>query len=281
MATINFTTNLPIGNKSPTPWQFNPTNFNGIPDEPGVYIVGVKIRVNDSINHKPKLPVEKFCPLYVGQGKLKSDLERHYYGKRTSSLNGSKELFDIDTDNAIALYKHIQYFEERYAVIRKQKKNVQRTNTECKLYEDLIDLDNRLIWHPNPHFFNYRFQGDVPSLILNNNNGHNFSIKKDLVQPQKQELRNRIIKTKDLIYLKFWHAFAFNGVCPITKQNINANISFNLIKTRNSIEADTKRSLESIRIFTYGDSCKPSNTFQIDLSAIKSDLVNITGNSFS
>ncbi len=60
MATIEFTTNLPLSRNPicPKPWQFDPKYFDSIPDEAGVYIVGVKINVDGQ--------GEKFCPLYVG-----------------------------------------------------------------------------------------------------------------------------------------------------------------------------------------------------------------------
>ena len=125
MATIKFVTNLhPFQNGRE--WQFHPNFFEGkdvkgddvcdkngkkisfpVPNEAGVYIVGVKIPVSDpkqfDENGKPiDKAVEKFCPLYVGiQKKIKNKIKGHRDPRNRSTSNGElnsyKELFDLST----------------------------------------------------------------------------------------------------------------------------------------------------------------------------------------
>jgi len=83
--------------------------FNGIPDEPGVYIVGVKISVDvDGKN------IAKFCPLYVGEtNNLRRRISDHHDPNHANArledslLNFTKELFDITLDVSM-LYHSIK-----------------------------------------------------------------------------------------------------------------------------------------------------------------------------
>lgn len=79
---------------------FNPTNpldFDLIPNEPGVYIVGVKLLLNG---------IETFFPLYVGEASyLKVRLNKHYKERSTKNSNSTKEIFDLS--NILKSYKDL------------------------------------------------------------------------------------------------------------------------------------------------------------------------------
>ncbi len=296
MATIKFTTNLPLSSDPtcPKPWVFDPKHFNSIPDEPGVYIVGVKIEVNDPAQKfdKKSNPVlqtnkiEKFCPLIVGETKnLRNRITAHWSGKGSSSLNGYKELFDLNL-SPNKFYDDIQYFDENYIMSHNTTDNVHKLNVFKYIKGS---LNNSLIWFPDPNFFdNYlstpraRKRSNYPD----GNFGHltNICGKKCLYGDTNADavlLKNLIDSVKNKISVRFFYVYA------------NCDIDFSINNNRKNVEAYTKYKMnEILRISTYagingtGNSIwrnllfgKPTG-IDVDLTAIKDDLVNMTGKAF-
>jgi hypothetical protein len=313
MATIKFTTNL-ISNKS-IPWQFNPNDLNGIPETPGVYIVGVKIIVNDFDN--PIEKKEKFCPLYVGiQQNLKAKISGHRdpinKNTGTGELNSFKELFDLKINgDAVKLYDSINRLlelREKIEKIKGSKKlnhlpngntpsmpfpiNCRKCAEELTMFHVLKEERNLLIWFPNPAFFNINIKSNTfiskyayHDSGKNGNYNHSKSLNHDLLHPDAYKLLNRIIDTKNIISNKYWYAFAS------TRTNPNIDFSDNAILQQ--IEAATKwKLMNKLNIPTYAgingagegiwnalEQGKNVN-LDINLKDIQSELVNMTGASF-
>jgi hypothetical protein len=307
METIKFTTSL-INNKS-VPWQFNPDDLKGIPETPGVYIVGVKIPVNGQ--------GEKFCPLYVGiHLNLKDRLSEHFINqklKNTGYLNSKKELFDVSKQPK-DFYKDISIMEK--LIIRKSK-NQQLMKPiafdEIQNKKGITQGKNTLIWFPDPLFFDVYLS--KPSGTSNYPVAsekiaqHSISIKPngdlDLIHANDSScgannLKLRINEAKDIIEKYFFYAFATFGSIDeqldeirikknetLTLEEKYKNLNYILKEKQVSgkticsrIESTVKEKLKNkINIHTYGDTSETID-FEIDLSAIQNELVNMTDASF-
>lgn len=299
MATIKFTTNLPLSSDPtcPKPWQFDPKYFDSIPDKPGVYIVGVKIPVSDpkqfDENGKPiDKAVEKFCPLIVGEAsKLKHRIKQHWTGTGGSSLIAGKELFDLDIKgNTNLLYDSIAKLNDFRSLITSGHKggnnntllnfpsDCKKCEAEKKMFKELIKDKNSLIWFPNPMFFNELLDDKCwqSSLYYHDADfySHTTSLYYDLPKSSKSRpLIEKIVETKKIISSRFWFAYA-------SKEN-NPSIEFNNKKIRETIEDNAKYALINIGINTYAKDKGDKNTHCIALTDIKDDLVNMTGNPFN
>lgn len=250
MATIKFVTNLhPFQNGRE--WQFHPNFFEGkdvkgddvcdkngkkisfpVPNEAGVYIVGVKIPVSDpkqfDENGKQINKVEKFCPLYVGiRDNLKVRITGHR--KRDSSsgeLNYNKELFDLNIKGkANKLYESIKnLLSMRDSTTNNHSPNSEsrtpdfpilchKCAEELRMFHKLLNDKNLLIWFPNPAFFNININKKTETFCSNyeyHHSGsykHKWSLDYDLKHPDARDLAEKIDETKTIIEEKFWYAF--------------------------------------------------------------------------
>jgi hypothetical protein len=156
MTTIKFITNL-VSRSSP--WQFSPSYFDRVPNKPGVYIVGVKIDIDNQR--------EKFCPLYVGETKnIQNRIWEHY----EEHLNGRKAVFDLSSPIK-EIYKDINYWSKN------------KPKTKKSIFPSKAQLPNTLIWHNDVRFFNTFFNFDGSKYI--NHLGHFYSLQFDLPQIMK------------------------------------------------------------------------------------------------
>jgi hypothetical protein len=283
MSTIKFTTPL-TKYESKNPWVFDKKYFDEIPpNTAGVYIVGVKILVNDFEN--PNRKIEKFCPLIVGEAiNLRKRLNEHQIIDGSGYFNTKKELFDIYYRSPQDFYKDIQLFELSYK--RSLKETIvaghpDKSKEELKphLFKVIkIGGNNSLIWFPCPSFFNSYFNLNE-SVLKKTGATHKDSIgiNGDLQNakfPKKEAsiLENKIIKVKKLISTNFYFAVA-------TTEN-NPEIDFSDNKIRKGIEFHTKEKIKTISVHTYATANNVSSPYFIDLSAIQNELVNMTDASF-
>lgn len=274
MATIKFTTNLPL-NSDPNwskPWLFDPKYFDSIPDKPGVYIVGVKIPVFDPKQFEEKgeqiNKVEKFCPLYVGTHKnsLRSRIKGHWDRENkdtiVGTLNSFKELFDLSL-SPNKFYKGIEIWNKEW----KHKKNsVENLNN---LFSEIKEHGHKsLIWFPDMLFFDHYLSSGGNHISPISNWHNNTAIKNDnFLKLSKTTLLKKINDAKDKISNKYWYAYSV-----VDKDDKNL---------LSEIEANANIKLQGYGVWTYAYSKKNiRNCFDIDLTAIKDDLVNMTGKPF-
>lgn len=292
MPTINFTTNLlPFQNRNS--WAFHPNFFEGkdkngnqitnpVPNGPGVYIVGVKIPVQGQ--------GEKFCPLYVGiQKNLRTKIEGHRNpanrDTRTGELNSFKEIFDLCNFDIRTIYNEMCTYDQ----LNKGKRS------HLKLFQNL----NTLIWFNNSTFFNYKLL--VNNSVYISGSGHKTSINTggdlDLIGSKKSlVLKNKIINVKSL-YSQYYY-YCYCELDQIVKSVLeeNENPLTSLCQEHEitkywevgkdnrpgkticeKIEGLVKNKLQTIGIYTTAKALKTPPNFNIDLSKIQTELVNMTG----
>lgn len=299
MATIKFTTNLhPFQNGGA--WQFHPNFFEGkdangndvcnpVPNEAGVYIVGVKIPVSDPPQfdengkqlNAPKN--EKFCPLYVGiRDNLKSRIKSHQ--KYNGYLNGKKELFDL-SQPIKQIYQEILLL--NYVWMKSKKKNADK-NWLNKYMPNLI-------WFNSNIFFNeYLGLSNPPlSTYVDNQYWHRGSLSIDLPNlPNSNLLIDKINNTKKIIFENFYYAYYEFEPKKIKLQE-NADYNTQIKPTLEKIESATKwKLMRVLNIPTYADIHGAGKKIwkdldqgqyvdiDIDLTDIKNVLVNMTGQPF-
>lgn len=291
---------------------------------PGVYIVGVKIPVSDppqfdEKGQQIKTAVEKFCPLYVG---IRNDLRVRITGHRNrdssrGELNYSKELFDLEVNgNVNKLYNSIS---ELLKFRDNTEKNHMKGHSPIKCFpvlchkcaEELVMFQklkknkNRLIWYPNPAFFEININSmDFKSVYKyhdsgkNGNYNHKKSIEKDLKHDACKNLIQKINRTKEIIQSNFWYAYVtlddIVNAIPETHTFLykKANEYREAIESPDdevrkeaynshgksiceSVENATKKALEEKGIFTYAKANKVKEPYEIDFTELAKDLVNM------
>lgn len=214
----------------------NPSDFDKIPNTPGVYIVGVKLSVDGK---------ETFCPLYVGIREfLRDRIKAHY--KNGGYLNGKKELFNLSA-SIHSIYNDIA----QWNILWGGLKRGQKTNTaKLNLYNKL----KHLIWFNNDLFFSTKLEvniGDV--LFKDGKSNHDFTTNIDLHQLQIKypnnmkisNLGNEISQTKKIINHNFYFAYYEYPINGENYKNIKGQVEI--------LEAATKFILENqFKIYTYG-----------------------------
>jgi hypothetical protein len=254
MATIKFTSPL-TKYASKNPWFFDKKYFEDIPPIPGVYIVGVKIPVNGQ--------GEKFCPLYIGTYKenIKTRIRGHWDENNTNivqgALNSYKELFDLELDPSL-FYEDIELWNQLW-----KGKNNTNTNKVNLFNEISINGNNSLIWFPDELFFQTYLKN--AHVHLNPaSNWHNNTVNPSILT--NVNLKNKIVKVKNVITSKFWFAYA----------EVNDNTALTLIEANVNLKLRN-----SLRLPTYAKSNNPRENINIDLSDIQDELVNMTSAKFT
>lgn len=250
---------------------FNPLSrgaFNEVPATPGVYIVGVKIHVDDFDGKR----TPKFCPLYVGEaGNLLGRIRNDHWRYGGGYLNTCKELFDLQ-QNISEIYHDILIWNTNWAN-RKNKELL-----KVPLF-NLISKKNKrtLIWFNCKEFFNDYF-GISDSNYEECYMGHESSIRYDL--PSIASLRpgiaagvtgliNDISTTKRIIFENFFYAYCEEALWRQQYPKL----------TKTNVEGATKAALSLKKIYTYSEASN-FRGINIDLSKIQNNLVNLTGAPF-
>lgn len=214
----------------------NPSDFDKIPNTPGVYIVGVKLSVDGK---------ETFYPLYVGIRELLRDRIKAHY-KNGGYLNGKKELFNLSAP-IHSIYNDIA----QWNILWGGLKRGQKTNTaKLNLYNKL----KHLIWFNNNLFFSTKLDINIGDVLFKDGlSNHDFTTNVDLPQleiknPNNLKIKNlgiEISQTKKIIndnYYFAYYEFPNNGE---NYKKIKGQLEI--------IEAATKFILENqFGIYTYG-----------------------------
>jgi hypothetical protein len=291
MASFKLHSNLPIG--TPAPWIIKPDHFNSIPDEPGIYVVGVKIPVLGQ--------GEKICLLNVGimkdiRIKIKGHWDDNNNFTATGELNSFKEIFDLISKDISSIYLEM----EKYNLSVRKKKTLN------SFYKNIANDYPSLIWFNDNTFFDYILNLPAGKSTYKPGSGHKGSVKPngdlDIINtPQSIALKHQIENVKQLYTDRFFYTYiTLDSVIAeiLNDKNhtlFNEAVSYNKTKCYNigrnygpgkticaCVENTLKSRLSTIGIHT---SAKSTNkmlpiTDTFDLSFIQNDLVNLTGKPF-
>jgi len=283
---------------------FDPTNVAHYPPVgmKGIYIYGIKVEIEGIGN--------KFVPMYVGIGNLRTRLQYHYNQNGTIE-NSKKELFHIRHKMSIneieMLYKDMNYYN-----------NFENVNGK-NIYIRLLANIKSLIWYRFRPFFKHKtgitsthFNApifgivDIEKGILTNNvSGHNTSVMGggdfDLLPLQNtniENLRHNITETKQNYTDNFYYVFAdfktiinsiaeedlINSVMPelpnlmLVPPYIGMTWENGGKFLTERVEYATKIALNKIGIYTTADAKKPLIPMEIDLSNVQDVLVDMGSN---
>lgn len=260
--------------------------------QPGVYVWGIKNQYG------------KFCLLYVG---IRNDILRrineHYNGNAFMGTS-TGVLFDLKNlyNNPVPIdfYNRVM-FQFNQLWINGGGNEVQR---KFGLYAALL---NDIVYFQCSSFMNYYCNIPTQLAIWNNfnhtgaNNEYLINIPARFPDPayagilaSATNLSERMIATKNIIRDNFYFIYApFNGPDGIiqsllyepdhplygdaTAYYVNPVYIPSGQEIARRVEIATKKALEKINLFTYGKAGEPILDFDIDLSAIQNNLVNVGG----
>jgi hypothetical protein len=263
---------------------FNPTNpldFNLIPNEPGVYIYGIKLECKESDDLN-----DKFLPLYVGIAKdLRDRLKNNHYEGLKINGKGKKEIFDLTDINC-------------------NIKNIKDLYDQMEIYDSVRGIHQkryaleRLIWFNNFSFFDYKLNLPCSTSTYVVDSGHQYTIKAkgdlDNIQikyPKSNAalLKNKIAITKSIFTNRFYFFFVklsdFLG--SIEKQHELYDISKKYIWRKENKIAEGMRACERVeltvkeelkkqyKIYTTAEAKGKTTNMNIDFSRVKNELINL------
>jgi hypothetical protein len=213
---------------------FNPTNpldFNLIPNEPGVYIVGVKLLLNG---------IENFFPLYVGEASnLKVRLNNHYKERSTKNSNSTKEIFDLSNIliNYKDLYEALKAYNDLWIF---NSIKIGGSKKKHKMYCD-GRIEKFLLYFQCSSYLNFCLNLDVKTSCWKDFNHKYFYNHLTLLDsPTSKKIVNTYNLTKECIRDNFYFSYC---ILPNTSQ-----------AQRQVVEAQTKYYLEQLyTIYTSSD----------------------------
>ena len=237
-------------------------------DQLGIYIWGVKLNFNGVI---------KFCPIYVGEGWLRNQLQIDHYNGKTQYGAHTKELFDLNLlqENPNDFYTRILF----------------RYNTHYMNYYAnhaphqnpmLIALNHDLVYFQSQkHMYLYCFNDIDRGNNLNHTHGqalNNYNAHADAGNVHSQNLALRFARSKTIIRENFY--FIYVTLQSIRQSNPNDFIGVDDKELKKRVENSTKKALEKINIFTTGKGQGDNWQMDIDLTAIQNDLIIVNPEGF-
>lgn len=203
-----------------------PGDFDLIPQEPGVYIWGLKVKVEDEA---------RFIPCYVGEtgrdpkkGGLQKRLEKHYHGLR-SGVNYRKELFDFSAtsyskEDVQKIYRSMC----AYDTVVNPAEGRQKLDLAIHVPDLIYWQDDRFLYDkcgkPRPTFGTDRNQREAIDLLRQ-------------WKSEAQDLLARIENTKQNFEKHFYFIYSTQMAGLKTTQ----------------VEHATKNALKSVWVFTTAD----------------------------
>ncbi len=246
---------------------FDPTkseDLNLIPNEPGVYILGVKLFLNG---------IDTFFPLYVGEASnLKVRLIKHYKERSTKNSNSTKEIFDLSNilTNYKDLYEALKAYNDLWIF---NSIKIGGSKKKHKMYCN-DKIEKFLLYFQCSSYLNFYLNLDVKTSCWKDMNHKDFyNYVSFLKTSTAKKIVNRYTLTKDCVKDNFYFSYC---KLPNTSQ-----------AQRQVEEAQTKYYLEQLyTIYTSSDvtnngkteweylkNNKPKNT-KIDFSKIDNLLIN-------
>ncbi|MFM7016086.1 MAG: hypothetical protein ACKOX3_07150 [Bacteroidota bacterium] len=254
------------GNKSNNPFNdFVPANKQHYPTTKGIYIYGLKLKVNG---------IDKFVPFYVGisYGKDSTLLKRLYtdhYTKNKTGGKGKKELWDFtnpsSTKQLSNIYSELFYYDyiNNYRnVVGKNTKQFRRSEAYIK---ELLNF-NYLLYFNNKNYFEMK-NGKAYK------NYHETQREIDHWSSLIKYPGKKITRIKALFSTNFYYIY-----CPF--EDIEKQIPKNEIKVTTKellerIELTTKLALKNINIHTTAAAKGNCIDLDIDFTNIQEHLVNM------
>jgi len=214
---------------------FDPTkseDLNLIPNEPGVYILGVKLLLNG---------IETFFPLYVGEASyLKVRLNEHYINRSTKQSNDTKEIFDLsniltnykDLYEALKAYNDLWIFNSSITKGGAKKKHKMYCNDR---------IEEFLVYFQCSSYLNFCLNSDVKTSCWKDFNHKYFYNHLTLLEtPTSKKIVNTYNLTKECVRDNFYFSYC---ILPESSQ-----------AQREVVEAQTKYYLEQLyTIYTSSD----------------------------
>lgn len=264
--------------------EFNPTNpldFDLIPNEPGVYIYGIKLECEESEYLK-----DKFLPLYVGIAKdLRFRLKNEHYEGLKNNGNGKKEIFDLTDINC-------------------NINNIKDLYDQMEIYDSVRGIHQkryalaRLIWFNNFSFFDCKLNLPCSTSAYIDNSGHQYTIKDkgdlDNIQikyPKSNAalLRNKIANTKSIFTNRFYFFFVklSDFSASIEKEHELYDISKKYIWRKEKKVAEGMHACERVeltvkeelkkqyKIYTTAEAKGKHLVMNIDFNKVKNELINL------
>jgi hypothetical protein len=304
-------------NAPPLGFSLTPPNpFSMVPQQSGVYIIGVKILVDD-FDSKDGEKKEKFCPLCVGQT---TDLQNRFVEHRgtphragvgsigaSTGMNTDEELFDFINNKINLVYQSIHWwnllhwnwlgnnFNGRYdPYLTSAYPGIGQDVQKIVLYNFIRKFGNAMIYFRCRSFFDFYLRDTpsthpivgVPITNLSNHRDTLAYLTSPIANSKMKKLAKKITDVKTKMYNNFYFAYALEADWR----------QFYPALSLDEAEAFTKSALEDINIFTYqkciqkihndrlaplGSLPKPAVAYNIDLDSIRMSLVNLTGVPFS
>ena len=253
------------GNESLNPFQdFKANEINHYPDEKGIYINGLKLKVKGET---------KFIPLYVGITEtrtLRIRLYNEHYLKYRAYGKGKKELWDFSKTTYLLKDIHSRYSEMyHYDYINSIVNPVRKNRKAQKYISELLYL-NHLIFFQNENYF----------LLKNGKNFGTHTNVNHLEAVNKYPILSKdIIDTKKNYDKNFYFVYAnMNDV--IKNNDLDTTNSIQLAK---NIELATKKALNVIGIHTTATTGIDAELIDmdIDLTELQENLINLGGHPFN
>ncbi|MBK8582434.1 MAG: hypothetical protein IPL86_11545 [Flavobacteriales bacterium] len=217
-----------------------PTDFSRIPDERGVYIWGMKVRVG-SANH--------FAPWCVGESeRLRNRLFKDHYGKLCSSGNHNEELFDFSRATYSA-----QDLVDLYVSMKQYDDTVNQSRSGIAKLQNALLVDKLIYWQ-NALFFYSKCNIPYPGGVNRMNRSHQQAVCASGLLDSLKTADAALIKKKILDCKRsFDHRFYF--IYCVLKGG----------EKLEQPEHSTKQALRQIGIFTTAKGQGGYPRFQINL----------------
>jgi hypothetical protein len=242
----------------------NPSDFDKIPNTPGVYVIGVKVN-------------NIFYPCYIGEtgsgkGSLRSRLSKHYGERSKINSNSTKEIFDLS--NISSNFKNYYRAIEEYNNLWIFNSNFKGSRQKHNLYINK-HIDDYLIYFQCKSYLNYKLNLNVNSSCWIDINHKDFHTDLLFLKNKSSTILNSYLNTKKCFEDNFFFIYT-------TLSNSN-------LQQRRNIEAEVKFKFQNnLKIFTSSDVTGSGKSYWkkiitspilniYDFSCIQNDLINLTG----
>jgi hypothetical protein len=254
---------------------FEPWNEKHYPETKGIYINGIRLKING---------IMKFVPVYVGiafDDSLRNRLFNHHYKKyKTCGKGVGKGNKDIWNFSSVTdLSELLQVYVEMYHYDNINNYNHKAVRTSEEYLRALLTL-NYLLFYQNRNYFVMKAGGAFTNLGRSERElNHCDAIGEGF------DLDGQIQRIKAVYDTDFYFVFCpIEDILPQLEEKGNKELFANYISMSaqlERIERATKRALNIIGIHTTAKAEGEFLDMNIDLTNIQEDLVNLGGHPYN